>query len=126
MDLKIILVGFAVAPRVAVIFDLFGADLERTCRARMRTVNGHDLGAEDPSADPNLDHFTVERFSWLVLCLGKLEFRAAGLPNFDVPDVLAAHSLPLGSRTKPVHGIPYAYIGHLLDTEGVGGAKPLK
>jgi hypothetical protein len=32
----------------------------------------HDLGADDPSADPNLDHFTVERFSWLVLCLGKL------------------------------------------------------
>jgi hypothetical protein len=54
----------------------------------MRAVNGHDLGADDPSADPNLDHFTVDRFSWLVLCLGKLEFRFAQLPRFDVPDVL--------------------------------------
>jgi hypothetical protein len=83
--LKIVLVGFAVAGRV---FDLFGADFKRTGRARMRAVNGHDLGADDPSADPNLDHFTVDRFSWLVLCLGKLEFRFAQLPRFDVPDIL--------------------------------------
>src|SRR6266851_4178702 len=71
-----------------VIFNLISVDLERACRARMRTVNGHDLGAHDFSADPNLDHFTVARFSGLVLCLGKLEFRAAGLSRFDVPDVL--------------------------------------
>jgi len=74
-----------------VIFNLISVDLERACRARMRTVNGHDLGAHDFSADPNLDHFTVARFSGLVLCLGKLEFRAAGLSRFDVPDVLTRH-----------------------------------
>jgi hypothetical protein len=44
--LKIIFVGFSVAGQVAIVFDLFGADLKRTCRARMRTVNGYDLGAE--------------------------------------------------------------------------------
>jgi hypothetical protein len=60
-------------------------------RARMRTANGHDLGVHDFSADPNLDHFTVARFSGLVLCLGKLEFRAAGLSRFDVPDVSTRH-----------------------------------
>src|ERR1035438_853329 len=52
--LKIIFVGFSVAGQVAIVFDLFGADLKRTCRARMRTVNGYDLGADDPSADPTL------------------------------------------------------------------------
>jgi hypothetical protein len=32
-----------VAGRVAVVFDLFGADFKRTGRARMSAVNGHDL-----------------------------------------------------------------------------------
>jgi hypothetical protein len=71
--------------------ELESKNYEPKHRARMRTANGHDHGAHEFSADPNLDHFTVARFSGLVLCLGKLEFRAAGLSRFDVPDVLTRH-----------------------------------
>jgi hypothetical protein len=89
--LKIILVGFAVTRWVAAIFDLLGVDLKRPGRTGMRTMNGHDLGAHYFPADLNLDHFTVARFSGLVLRFGKFEFRFARLPRFDVPDILTRH-----------------------------------
>jgi len=86
-----ILAGFVVAQRVSVVFYFISADFERAYRTRMRAVKGHDVGAHQFSADLKLNHFTVPRFSGAVLRFGKLIFRTAKLPKFDMPDMLAGH-----------------------------------